>query len=227
MAKKTTTPKKPLEKKPVEPKPVEKKRPEKKAPAVPPKRRSREGGRAKKAPSPTITMPADPALEILMVTSEARPFAKTGGLADVSGALPRALTRLGHRVKLVLPKYRGAHVEPSGSLAADVPFGLHRYPVRFVEQTLAEGVKAVLIDAPALYDRDGLYGDAHGEYGDNAFRFAVLCRGALEYARLKGTRPSVIHVHDWQAALTPVYARTVLRDDPIIGGVRTVLTIHN
>ena len=85
----------------------------------------------------------------------------------------------------------------------------------------------MLIDAPPLYDRDGLYGDASGEYGDNAFRFAVLCRGALEYARLKRTRPSVIHAHDWQGALAPVYARTVLHDDPIVGGVKTVLTIHN
>src|SRR4029079_9514849 len=99
--------------------------------------------------------------------------------------------------------------------------------VRFIEQTVTDGVTAVLIDAPALYDRDGLYGDATGEYGDNAFRFAVLCRGALEYQRLRGIRPSVIHVHDWQAALTPVYARTVLRDDPGIGGVRTGVTIHH
>jgi starch synthase len=162
-----------------------------------------------------------------MVTPEARPFAKTGGLADVCGALPRALARLGHRVTLVLPKYRGTPTDGSPGTAADVPFGLHRYPLRFIEQAVVEGVKAVLIDAPALYDRDGLYGDASGEFGDNAFRFAVLCRGALEYARLQGVRPSVIHVHDWQAALTPVYARTVLRDDPVIGGVRTVLTIHN
>jgi starch synthase len=108
-----------------------------------------------------------------------------------------------------------------------VPFGAHSYPVRFVEQRLAEGVTAVLVDAPALYDRDGLYGDAKGEYGDNAFRFAVLCRGALEYARLRGRRPAAIHAHDWQGGLAPVYARTVLRDDPVIGGVRTVLTIHN
>ena len=108
-----------------------------------------------------------------------------------------------------------------------MPFGLHAYPVRFIEQAVAENVTAVLIDAPALYDRDGLYGDRAGEFGDNAFRFAVLSRGALEYARLRGRRPSVIHAHDWQAGLVPVYARTALRDDPIIGGVRCVLTIHN
>jgi starch synthase len=155
-----------------------------------------------------------------------RPFARTGGLSDVSSALPRALARLGHRVTVVLPKYRGA--TPRGAaIAAAVPFGLHNYPVHFIEETVEDGVQAVLIDAPPLYDRDGLYGDSRGEYTDNVFRFAVLCRGALEYARLRGTRPSVIHAHDWQAALAPVYARTVLHDDPIVGGVKTVLTIHN
>ena len=162
-----------------------------------------------------------------MVTPEARPFAKTGGLADVCGALPRALARLGHRVTIVLPKYRGTPTDGAEGQPADVPFGPHVYPARFVEQRVTDGVTAVLVDAPALFDRDGLYGDARGEYGDNAFRFAVLCRGALEYARLGGRRPSAIHAHDWQGALAPVYARTVLRDDPVVGGVRSVLTIHN
>src|SRR5258708_3296207 len=188
--------------------------------------------KAPKTPATPVKKPAkkrlpDPSLDILLVTPEARPFAKTGGLADVSAALPLALARLGHRVTIVLPKYRGTQTDGAKGTPADIPFGVHSYPVRFVEQRVADGVIAVLIEAPALYDRDGLYGDARGEYGDNAFRFAVLCRGALEYARLRGRRPSAIHAHDWQAGLAPVYARTVLRDDPIIGGVRTVLTIHN
>jgi starch synthase len=162
-----------------------------------------------------------------MVTSEARPFAKTGGLADVCGALPLALARLGHRVTIVLPRYRGTNVDGSGATPVDVPLGMNHYPVRFIEHPLADGVTAVLVDAPGLYDRDGLYGDASGEFSDNAFRFGVLCRGALEYARIRGRRPSVIHAHDWQAAFTSIYARTALHGDPIIGGVRLVLTIHN
>jgi starch synthase len=186
-------------------------------------------GEAKAAPvaaAKPVERRAD-ALDVLMVTSEARPFAKTGGLADVCGALPLALARLGHRVTIVLPKYRTTKTDGAAGEAAQVPFGLHSYPVRFIEQPVADGVTAVLIDAPSLYDRDGLYGDQNGEFGDNAFRFAVLSRGALEYARIRGRRPSVIHAHDWQAGLVPVYARTVLRDDPVIGGVRIVLTIHN
>jgi starch synthase len=175
----------------------------------------------------TVSTTSKNSLDILMITPEARPFAKTGGLADVCGALPLALARLGHRVTIVLPKYRGAQTDGAKGRPADVPLGPHSYPVRFIEQSLAEGVTAVLVDAPALYDRDGLYGDAKGEFGDNAFRFGVLCRGALEYTRLRGRRPSVIHAHDWQGALAPVYLRTVLYNDPVIGGVRTVLTIHN
>ena len=199
--------------------------PSKPAPAKPAPEKSAKAQTARKPEAKERTRPSD-ALDILMVTSEARPFAKTGGLADVCGALPLALARLGHRVTVVLPKYRTTVTDGSGE-AAMVPFGMHSYPVRFIEQRLADGVTAVLIDAPALYDRDGLYGDQNGDYGDNAFRFAVLSRGALEYARIRGRRPSVIHAHDWQAGLVPVYARTVLRDDPIVGGARTVLTIHN
>ncbi len=161
-----------------------------------------------------------------MIASEARPFAKTGGLADVAGALPPALARLGHRVTIVLPRYRGTKVDGRGE-AAEVPFGANRYPVRFIEQPLGENVSAVLIDAPDLYDRDGLYGTAAGDYSDNAFRFAVLSRGALEYVRLRGRRPSVVHAHDWQAGLAPVYLRFELAADPVLGGVPTVFTIHN
>ena len=175
----------------------------------------------------TLSTPSTDTLDILFITPEARPFAKTGGLADVGGALPLALARLGHKVTVVVPAYKNTPTDGAGGEPAQVPLGMNNYPVRFIEQHVADGVTGVLVDAPALYHRDGLYGDQHGEFGDNAFRFAVLSRAALEYARIGGRRPSAIHAHDWQAALAPVYARTALRDDPIIGGVRTVLTIHN
>jgi len=175
-----------------------------------------------------------------MITPEARPFAKTGGLADVAGALPQALARLGHHVTVVLPRYRGIDTAGFPSQSADVPFGAQTYPVVFVEaqkkgdnrlfsqkKGTAGSVTAVLVDAPDLYDRDGLYGDAAGDFADNGFRFAVLSRAALEYARLRGRRPSVVHGHDWQAGLAPVYLKTVLAGDPILGGVRSVFTIHN
>ncbi len=115
----------------------------------------------------------------------------------------------------------------AASLRTDIPFGANHYPVTFHELAPTDNVRFVLIDAPDLFDRDGLYGSAQGDYTDNAFRFAVLSRGALEYARVRKFRPSIVHAHDWQAGLVPVYLRNVLSGDPVLGGVPAVLTIHN
>src|SRR5687767_6316919 len=176
----------------------------------------------RKAPSK-----GDVRLRILMISSEAHPFAKTGGLAEVLGALPAALARLGHDVTVVLPRYRGVHAEQATRLEHTVELGPHRIPMAFLEVGLAEGVTAVLVDVPPLFDRDGLYGSDGRDFADNALRFAVLSRAALEYARLKGERLSIVHAHDWQAALVPVYQKLHLSGDPIVGGVPTVFTIHN
>ena len=97
----------------------------------------------------------------------------------------------------------------------------------FFERRLSDRVTAVLVDVPELFDRDGLYGNADGDYPDNALRFAVFSRAALEYARLREQRPSVIHAHDWQTGLVPVYQKMHLSTDPIVGGVPAVFTIHN
>jgi starch synthase len=88
-------------------------------------------------------------------------------------------------------------------------------------------VTAILIDVPELFDREALYGVDGRDYPDNAWRFAVFSRAALEYVRLRGERPSVIHAHDWQAGLVPVFQKMLLSDDPIVGGVPAVFTIHN
>jgi starch synthase len=160
-----------------------------------------------------------------MVTSEAHPFAKTGGLAEVTGALPLALARLGHRVTLIIPRYRGIEVgrgdEATFSLAG------RSVGVGFARQPLAAGVEAVLVDAPDLFDREGLYGTADGDYADNAWRFAVFSRAALEFARLSGQRPSIIHAHEWQTGLVPAYQKMHFSHDPIVGGVPSIFTIHN
>jgi starch synthase len=162
-----------------------------------------------------------------MVSPEAHPFAKTGGLAEVAAALPDALSRQGHEVTLVLPRYRG--VDTAGSTSRDVVLNLGGRQARVTlhERPAAEGVTLVLVDAPDLFDRDGLYGDASGDYPDNAWRFAVFARAALEQPRLSGIRPSVVHAHEWQAGLVPVYLKTHLAADPVLGGVPAVFTIHN
>jgi starch synthase len=161
-----------------------------------------------------------------MVGSEALPFSKTGGLADVLGALPFALARLGHRVTLVTPRYRG--VPASGSVInIHVPFGGTPPETKLIDQPLAEGVRVVLVDRPDLYDRESIYGTGGSDYPDNARRFGFLSRAALEYALRSGERFDVLHAHDWQAGLAPVYLKTALRGDSRLSWMASVFTIHN
>ena len=167
------------------------------------------------------------ALDIVMVTPEAHPFAKTGGLAEVAGALPEALARLGHTVTIVLPRYRGIAIDGARRTDLGIALGSFEHAVAVHERPLRDNVRVAFIDAPALFDREGLYGTARGDYPDNALRFALFGRAALEYVRARGVRPSILHAHDWQAGLVPVYQKMQLSADPIVGGVPSVFTIHN
>jgi len=163
---------------------------------------------------------------VLMVGSEAAPYAKTGGLADVLGALPAALARRGWEVVLVLPRYRGIE---AGQLTARVPLtiGAHQFDVGLFEEVLPSGVRVVLLDVPELYDREGLYTINGLDYPDNARRFAMLARGALEWAARRGSPVDLAHAHDWQAGLVPVYLATRYRHHPVLQRTASVLTIHN
>jgi starch synthase len=163
-------------------------------------------------------------VSILMVGSEALPFSKTGGLADVLGALPLALGKLGHRVTVVTPKYRGVQAQGSTRLI-QMP-GAWGADTRLIEQPLAENVRALLVDRPELYDRASLYGTG-SDYPDNPRRFAFLCRAALEYAVQSGETFDILHAHDWQAGLAPVYLRTLYAGEPRVNGMTTIFTIHN
>src|SRR5262245_36935147 len=137
---------------------------------------------------------------VLVIGSEAVPFAKTGGLADVLGALPPALARLGWDVTLVLPKYRGV---AAGSLAEQMVLTVGAYSTEagLYEAPLGDGVRAVLVDVPELYDREHLSAPGNVDYPDNPRRFALLVRAALERAARHETPPSIVHAHDWQAGL--------------------------
>jgi starch synthase len=162
-----------------------------------------------------------------MLGSEALPFSKTGGLADVLGALPHALARLGWDVTLVVPRYRQTSV-------GDATF-VERFELRVGGVTAEVGVfeaplgsaRALLIDEPTLYDRDHLYATEIGDYPDNPRRFAVLVRAAFEFALRHKKRPTVVHGHDWQAGLAPVYLKSLYATDPLLAGVPSVFTIHN
>jgi starch synthase len=183
------------------------------------------------APQPVVNTPVSRAsapLSILMVASEAHPYAKTGGLAEVVAALSDALGRLGHRVTLVLPRYRG--IDTSGFRAQPARIELGGRVTSVIFHTSAEraGVTTVFVDVPELFDRaGGLYNVDGVDYPDNSWRFALFSRAALEYARLRGERPSIIHAHDWQTGLVPVYQKMHFSPDPIIGGVPAIFTIHN
>jgi starch synthase len=166
----------------------------------------------------------------LVIGSEALPFAKTGGLADVLGALPPALGRLGWEVTLVLPKYRTVPRDLVPATPAEriiLNVGAFIVDAAFFTVPLGEGARAVLVDAPDLYDRDDLYGVGHTDFADNPRRFAVLVRAALEFSARQPNPPAIVHAHDWQAGLAPVYLRTLYATHPVLGGTPSVFTIHN
>jgi starch synthase len=163
-------------------------------------------------------------MRILMVASEAVPFAKTGGLADVLGSLPRALRRLGHDVDVVIPRYRGiTGVERIGRVSVSLGAQVTDAGVFAVTD---DGVRTVFIDHPVYFDRDYLYGTGGHDYADNAERFAFLAHAALKWAAT-GPPYDVVHAHDWQAGLVPVLLRTLFVDHRWLGTVPAVFTIHN
>jgi len=209
---------------------VKARRPDNRNPAqpiddVPARRRA---ARPKKTERPDASPPPPPAerRRLLMLASEAMPFAKTGGLADVLGALPPALARLGWDVTVALPKYRGVN---GGSLREQFPVTVGGFTrtVAFLEAPLGDGARAWLVDCPDLFDRQGLYGVDTTDYPDNALRFAMLVRATLEFAGRQDSPPSLVHAHDWQTGLAPVYLRTLYATHPALGGTPSVFTIHN
>ena len=162
-----------------------------------------------------------------MVASEATPLVKTGGLADVVGALPKALREQGHEVAVVLPRYRSISMD--GALLRWQNLAVHLGPYTYLcglwEKQVA-GTRFFFVDCPELFDRPGLYNSGGEDYLDNHRRFAAFCHGALAVLRHL-FQAEVIHLHDWQAALCAAYLRTRLSLDPLLGRVKIVYTIHN
>ena len=138
---------------------------------------------------------------ILMVGSEAAPFVKTGGLADVLGSLPAALAQRGENVAVVLPRYRSANIPSSERIWNSMPLriGPHAFVVA-IDQAVHRGVRYFFLDCPPLYDRPGIYNEGGKDYPDNHLRFALLSFASIEIAR-NIFRTDVFHCHDWQAGL--------------------------
>ena len=170
-------------------------------------------------------------LRILFVASECAPYAKAGGLGDVVAALPKALRRLGHDVRVILPLYasidRTKH-HLSFERSACVHMGNREEQwVGIYGATLDGGVPAWFVDCERFFGRPGIYDEPSGEYGDNAFRFALFCKAALQACKDTGFLPDVIHAHDWPGALAPVFLKTWDRVLSPLSTTASVLTIHN
>ena len=160
-----------------------------------------------------------------MVASEVHPFAKTGGLADVMGALPRALVRLGHTVDVVMPRYRGI---TAGSLIGRLTVTLGGQIDHVdVSAVVEDRVRTVFVSHAPYFERDYLYGAASRDYPDNPERFAFLCQAALTWAASTGDRYDIVHAHDWQAGLVPLLLERMSPAWPVSTRPATVFTVHN
>jgi starch synthase len=169
-------------------------------------------------------------LRVLFVASEGVPFAKTGGLADVVGTLPQALEELGVEVKVLMPYYGMVKQgkAPTTLIAEDleVNLGLINHPFNLMAPA-APGSPFYFVERDEFYDRSQLYGTPRGDYFDNLERFAFFCGAVLPFCRALEFAPDLIHCHDWQSALVPVYLRQRWAGETILAGARTVFTIHN
>ena len=172
-------------------------------------------------------------MKIYSIASEVDPFAKTGGLADVAAALPKALAALGHDVRVVLPLYRQVDRQKFGlrKTASSVPVtvGSQTRTLSVWEGLLPKSrVPAYFLECAPLFDRDGLYQDKGRDHPDNLERFSVFSQGALRLLPVLGWKPDVVHAHDWQAALALAHlAVGALGRDPLFRAIGRVFTIHN
>jgi len=169
-------------------------------------------------------------LNILFASSEVTPFAKTGGLADVSASLPEAMASLDHQVRVVMPLYRSVkegnfNLKEAGVIKIPSGEGGLQDKVFFLEEK--PNLLIYFIKNDKFFDRSSLYGTSEGDYPDNADRFIFFSRGVLHLAQMIDFQPDLIHCNDWQTGLVPVYLRTVHKDDPFFRETKILFTIHN
>jgi len=165
-------------------------------------------------------------LKVLLLSAEVVPFAKTGGLADVAGSLPKALHALGHDIRVAMPRYGRIDPDKFGLkevLAAfPVPMDKQMEEASIMEGALAPGIPVYFIENGKYYDRDGIY-----MYPDDAERFIFFCRASLEMLKRMDWRPDVIHCNDWHTAIIPNWLKTVYKEDAFFANTASLYTIHN
>ncbi|MGH9679164.1 MAG: glycogen synthase, partial [Candidatus Acidiferrales bacterium] len=165
-------------------------------------------------------------MKILFVASEGLPFSKTGGLADVIEALPKALHACGQEVAVLLPAHRNHRAVSAAVPSLSIPMdGKMRFP-SIADGGSVNGVHYYFVEDPEYFDREQLYGVAGNDYPDNAERFAELCRATIEFCK-RVWKPDVIHCHDWQTGLVPVLLRTEYSEDAAVRDLPVVFTVHN
>jgi len=165
-----------------------------------------------------------------MLSSEVVPYAKTGGLADVTGALPKYLAKGGTQVYVFLPLYRLTKKKnlPLRKLGQDFELEWNGRTERFSVWVDGRGsLVFALIEKDEYFDRDYLYGTAQGDYPDNGERFAFFCRASLQALKKMDFRPDILHCHDWQSAMALAYLRFAYQEDPFYSSIRSLFTIHN
>ena len=171
------------------------------------------------------------ALRVFFLSPEVVPFAKTGGLADVAGALPAALKRLGVDARLVLPLYRMVREKDFDMRPVlenlRVPLGTENITANILETQTEEGVPVYLVEWEDMYDRPNLYGTAESDYYDNLERFTFFAHASLKLTEHIHFRPDVIHCHDWQTGLVPALMKGPYADVRFFRDIRCVFTIHN
>jgi starch synthase len=167
-------------------------------------------------------------LRITFAASEGLPYSKTGGLADVIGALPKAVAALGHDVTVFLPRYKQTKLKQERVAVANLTIPMQDFLLfcQIIDGGRHDGVQFYFVDHPEFTYREGIYGDQHGGYADNAERFGMFCRAVIEASKQVGI-PDIFHVHDWQTSLIPVLLRSLYAYDSSFIHTATVLTIHN
>lgn len=173
-------------------------------------------------------------MKILFVSSEVVPFSKTGGLADVAGALPKALSKMGHDVRIITPKYRMTDEKEFGLVTILDEINCHFHHETLSGEILRgnlpdSSIPVYFVKYDPMFDRDGLYTEEGLDYQDNGQRFAFFCMASLWALRAMNWKPDVIHCNDWQTSLIPTYMahHPDLRSDDFYKGIRVLYTIHN
>lgn len=166
-------------------------------------------------------------LNLWFPVSEAQGLVKSGGLADVAKALPKALQELGHEVAIVLPAYRSISHVSDTQVILETELNHWPHTSYCVRKTQLDGVDVYLIDCPQYFDRPELYAENNHAYHDNGERFSFFCAASLDVLPKLDIRPDIVHANDWHTGFVPFLLKTRYREDPFFHSMKSVLTVHN